>query len=256
MILLEKVSKSFDGGRTQAVRHLSLQVPRGSLTVLLGQSGSGKTTTLKMVNRLVEPDEGHVLVNGEDIRSSDPVSLRRRIGYVFQGVGLFPHVSVAQNIATVPRLLNWPEKKIDERNAELLNMVGLPADEFSQRFPRELSGGQSQRVGVARALAARPDILLMDEPFGALDPMTRGELQESLRMLLKQLNLTIILVTHDVSEALLLADRIAVMQAGEIIDIGSPSELITAPKHQFTANLMAAPRQQADRVARLLNSSQ
>ncbi len=209
-----------------------------------------------MVNRLVEPDEGHVLVNGQDIGRMDPVGLRRQIGYVFQGIGLFPHLSVAQNVATVPSLLGWPAQKTAERSAELLNMVGLPADEFSQRYPRELSGGESQRVGVARALAARPDILLMDEPFGALDPMTRTQLQESLRVLLKQLGLTIVLVTHDVSEALLLADRVAVMRSGEIIDSGSPRELISAPKHPFTADLMAVPRRQAERVAQLLNAPQ
>ena len=251
MIALEAVSKSYDGGMTHAVSDVDLTVEESSLLVLLGESGCGKTTTLKMINRLVEPTAGRITVAGEDIRTIDPVSLRRRIGYAFQGIGLFPHLTVAENIATVPRLLGWPQQDIDDRTAELLEMVGLPAVTYRDRYPRELSGGQQQRIGLARALAARARVLLMDEPFGSLDPITRDELQEQFKGLQRALALTVVLVTHDVTEALLLADRIAVMKTGAILGHGTPAELLSNPPHDYIARLMDMPRRQADRVKRM-----
>ena len=187
MIKLTHVSKSFDGGRSYAVKDLSFQVRKGETLVLLGSSGCGKTTTLKMINRLIEPTHGTVEVDGKDVMGRNPVELRRQIGYVFQGIGLFPHMTVEQNVEIVPRLLGWSSRSKRERMQELLNLVGLPAESFAQRFPDELSGGQQQRIGVARALAADPDYLLMDEPFGALDALTREALQQELLTLKKQL---------------------------------------------------------------------
>jgi osmoprotectant transport system ATP-binding protein len=251
VIRLQQVSKSYDGGATRAVRDVDLEVPAQTTLVLLGESGCGKTTTLKMINRLVDASAGSIAVAGENIASLDPVQLRRKIGYVFQEVGLFPHLSVAENIATVPSLLGWPPGDIAARVRELLELVSLPPSEFAHRYPRELSGGQQQRIGVARALAARPGILLMDEPFGALDPLTRAELQQELQRLRERLGLTIVLVTHDVTEALLLGDRIAVMQGGRIVGQGTPSELLSAPPHPYVASLMEMPRRQAALVKRL-----
>lgn len=250
MIELESVAKTYDQGRTWAVRRVDLSVERGALLVLLGESGSGKTTTLKMINRLVEPSAGRIRVAGEDVLAVDPVGLRRRIGYVFQGIGLFPHLTIAENIQTVPQLLGWPSPDCERRVAELLDMMGLPGD-FGRRYPHELSGGQRQRVGVARALAARPGVLLMDEPFGAVDPITRAELREQLKALQRRLELTIVLVTHDVTEALLLADHIAVMRAGRILGAGTQEALLRDPPAEYVEALMRLPRQQADEVERL-----
>ncbi|HPG24785.1 MAG TPA: ATP-binding cassette domain-containing protein [Myxococcota bacterium] len=255
MISLRDVSKVYAGG-APAVDRISLDVAEGEILVLLGASGCGKTTTLKMINRLVEPSAGEILVDGEDIARSDPVDLRRRIGYVFQGIGLFPHWSVAKNVGAIPRLLHWPEDRIRDRVDELLERVGLPADEFRDRRPAELSGGQRQRVGVARALASESRILLMDEPFGAVDPVTRGALQEELLSMREQLGLTIVLVTHDVTEALLLADRIAVMDAGRILQIGRPSELFATPADEVVERLLATPRRQSERLLRILHASE
>jgi len=251
MISLRGVSKQYPDAVTPAVDALDLTVREGELLVLLGESGCGKTTTLKMINRLVEPDAGTVRVAGEDVMTVDPVVLRRRIGYVFQGIGLFPHLTVARNVALVPELLGLPAAQNRARVRELLDLVGMPEREFGARFPAGLSGGQQQRVGVARALAARPKVLLMDEPFGALDPLTRAELQTELKALQARFGLTILLVTHDMTEAVLLGDRIAVMQAGQIIGLGSPAGLMRDPGNDQVARLMAVPRRQADAVERI-----
>jgi|SRR5579863_115593 len=205
---------------------LDLTVQRGETLVLLGRSGAGKTTALKLINRLLDATEGEVRVEGRPAREWDPIALRRRIGYVVQEIGLFPHFTVERNIALVPRLEHWPEERTRARVAELFALVGLDAGKFSRRYPHELSGGQRQRVGVARALAADPPILLMDEPFGALDPLTRGEILEEFRALQKRLGKTIVLVTHDVSEALLLATRIALLECGKLAGVYSPKEFL------------------------------
>lgn len=251
MIALKKVSKSFDGGQTHVVRELSLAIEDGELLVLLGRSGSGKTTILKMINRLVEPSGGIIEVAGANIRSQDPVELRRSIGYSFQGAGLFPHMTVAENIGVVPRLLGWSRSQIVERVDELLGLVNLDPDRFRERKPSELSGGQRQRVGVARALAARPAIMLMDEPFGALDPITRDTLQQEYARIHRDLGLTTVLVTHDMIEALLMADRIAVLLEGKIVQLGTPAELLRRPEHDYVRELMEKPLKQVQVVQKL-----
>ena len=239
MIRLSNVSKTFDNGRTFAVRDLSLQVNTGETVVLLGSSGCGKTTTLKMINRLIEPTEGIVEVNGEDVMAQDPVDLRRRIGYVFQGIGLFPHMTIEENVELVPRLLGWDPKRRQERAEALLELVGLSPREYAARFPDELSGGEQQRVGVARALAADPDYLLMDEPFGALDALTRETLQQEMLTLKKRLNKTIIFVTHDIFEALLIGDRIVVLHQGHLEQFGTKEEVLHHPATEFVHDLFA-----------------
>lgn len=247
MIRLIHVSKSFDGGRSYAVKDISFQVDEGETLVLLGSSGCGKTTTLKMINRLIEPTEGTIEVKGKEIRDQEPVELRRRIGYVFQGIGLFPHMNIEQNVELVPRLLGWPYKKRWERVKELLELMGLPPEDYSKRFPDELSGGQQQRVGVARALAADPAYLLMDEPFGALDALTREALQQELLSLKRHLKKTIIFVTHDIFEALLIGDRIAILHEGNLEQIGTKKEVLAEPATPFVRSLFARPaRQLAD----------
>jgi osmoprotectant transport system ATP-binding protein len=252
VIVLDGVSKSYDGGATYSVRELSLTVPAGSLLALVGGSGCGKTTTLKMINRLTEPTAGRVEVDGRDVRSADPVGLRRGIGYVFQGVGLFPHLTVADNVAVVPRLLGWPPGRVAARVDELLEMVHLPPGEYRGRRPAQLSGGQQQRVGFARALAAGPRVMLLDEPFGALDPVTRDELRDEFLALRRRLGLTAVMVTHDMTEALLSADLVAVMSGGRLLRLGRPCELLTDPGDPFVAELMSGPRRQAERLERLV----
>jgi len=229
---------------TFAVRDLSLTVGDGELLVLLGGSGSGKTTTLKMINRLIEPTSGRVSIGGEDALSVPVHQLRRRIGYVFQKIGLFPHMTVGENIAVPLTLLEWPRPRIAERVERLLSLVELDPG-LVARFPAQLSGGQQQRVGVARALAAEPRLMLLDEPFAALDPITRDRLQQSFLKIRRELGLTAIFVTHDMVEALLLADRIAVMNEGALIQVGTPHELITAPASEYVERLLDTPRRQA-----------
>lgn len=231
MIEFDRVSKYFHG--EAAVSDLTLNILEGQFTVLIGTSGSGKSTTLKMINRLVEHDEGRIRFAGEEIRSFDPKALRRRMGYAIQSIGLFPHWTVAQNIATVPELLKWPKRRVAERIDELLELLGLDAAQFRDRYPHQLSGGQQQRVGVARALAADPEVLLMDEPFGALDPVTRATLQQEMIRIHQLLGRTIVLVTHDIDEALTLADNIVLMDGGKVIQQGTPLELLTNPANDF-----------------------
>src|SRR4051794_12441242 len=226
VIELDSLCKSFDDGRTFAVDDVTLQVELGLFVALVGASGSGKTTTLKFINRLIEPDSGTVRIEGEPVAASDPATLRRRIGYVFQGIGLFPHMSVGENVAITPQLLGWPGPAVATRVNELLDLVGLPQS-YAARPPAALSGGEQQRVGVARAIAARPRIVLMDEPFGALDPITRDAVRSAYRALHDQLGLTTIMVTHDVQEAVLVADRIAVMSAGRILADDTPRALMS-----------------------------
>ncbi len=248
MIELRELSKSY--GDTTAVDRLSLTVERGELVFLVGGSGSGKTTTLKMVNRLIEPSGGRVLIDGEDLHDGPAWAIRRRMGYVFQGIGLFPHLRVGENIAVTPTLLGWPPARIAARVDELLELVELDPGVYRDRRPDELSGGQRQRVGLARALAAEPELMLLDEPFGALDPATRDRLQRSFQEIRERLGLTGLFVTHDMSEALLLADRIAVLDGGRLIQVGSAAELLAAPAGAPVAALLEAPRRQARILAR------
>ncbi len=242
MITFEHISKLYpahDGGEdVRAVHDLNVQVNAGELCVLIGPSGSGKTTAMRMVNRLVIPTEGRIMVDGQDNSSMDPVLLRRSIGYVIQQVGLFPHLTVAENVAIVPRLLGWGKPVRRQRADELLDLVGLPPVKFANRHPRQLSGGQQQRVGVARALAADPKIILMDEPFGAVDPITRKQLQGELRRIQSEVHKTIIFVTHDISEAFLLADRIVLMYRGRLIQNGTPAELLRHPATRFVTDFI------------------
>ena len=227
LVSLHQVSKRF--GAVQALDRLSLQIAPGEFTLLIGASGSGKSTLLRLINRLIEPDSGEIRVQGQDIRSAAPEDLRRRMGYVIQSIGLFPHWTVARNIATVPALLGWPAARIADRVHTLLSLLGLTPDEFGPRYPHQLSGGQQQRVGVARALAADPEILLMDEPFGALDPVNRAALQTELARIQRDTGKTIVMVTHDIAEALQLASRIVLLDRGRILQAGPPAELLLAP---------------------------
>jgi osmoprotectant transport system ATP-binding protein len=235
-------------GKTLAVADVTFHVDPGQVLALVGDSGSGKTTTLKMINRLVEPDAGQVVVEGRDAASVEPHELRRSIGYVFQGIGLFPHMTVAENMAMPLRLLEWPRERRDARVAELLALVELDPS-LAARFPAALSGGEQQRVGVARALAASPRVMLLDEPFGALDPLTRDRLQRSFDGLRRRLALTAVFVTHDVAEALVLADRIGVMRGGRLVQAGTPAELARSPADDGVARLLDTPRRHARLVA-------
>ncbi|GGU72300.1 ABC transporter ATP-binding protein [Streptomyces albospinus] len=241
MIRFEHVTKRYADGTT-AVDDLSFEVAEGELITLVGPSGCGKTTTMKMVNRLIEPTGGRILVDGEDIAAADPVELRRRIGYVIQQVGLFPHKTVLDNTATVPHLLGHPRKKARARAAELLDLVGLDPSVYGDRYPDQLSGGQRQRVGVARALAADPPVLLMDEPFGAVDPVVREHLQNEFLRLQSTLHKTVLFVTHDIEEAVRLGDRIAVYGAGRIEQLDTPATVLGAPATPYTAEFVGADR--------------
>ncbi|MDQ3542096.1 MAG: ATP-binding cassette domain-containing protein [Chloroflexota bacterium] len=244
MITLEHVSKIF-GSNAQSVRavdDVSFEVDAGALHVLIGPSGSGKTTTMRMINRLETISEGTITVNGRDVRAMNVVELRRSIGYVIQQGGLFPHFTVAENVAVVPRLIGWPRSRRRQRAEELLALVGLPPAQFADRYPRQLSGGQQQRVGVARALAADPPIILMDEPFGAVDPITRKQLQRELRRIQSEVHKTIVFVTHDIGEAFLLGDRIVLMAEGRVVQNGTPADLLRNPASPFVTEFIGEDR--------------
>ena len=240
MIQIQEVTKRY--GEKLAVDALSLEVADGEVCVLIGPSGCGKTTTLRMVNRLVEPTSGHILIDGADTRQSRPEILRRSIGYAIQSVGLFPHMTVQQNIATVPSILAWDQARIRQRVRELLVLVGLNPNSYAGKYPAQLSGGEAQRVGVARALAADPPILLMDEPFGAVDPLTRERLQRQFLAIQKELKKTVLLITHDMDEAVRLADRVAVMRSGRVIQYDTPDNLLSNPANAFVRNFVGADR--------------
>ncbi len=248
MILLKDVCKSFDDGRSLAVNRISLEVSKGEILVLLGTSGCGKTTLLKMINRLIEPSAGSIEVKGQNILNQDPVTLRRNIGYVFQGIGLFPHLTIEENITIGLKLIGVSSTKRKARALELLEMVKL-TQKLSKRLPEELSGGQQQRVGVARALAADPEVLLMDEPFGALDAVTRETLQDEILRLNNQLDKTIVFVTHDVIEAIALGNRIAILNDGKLIQLGTSHELFSDPQSPIVNDLIHKPMQRLLRLA-------
>ena len=242
MISIRNVSKSYEGAGAAAVRDLSFDVPAGEVVVLIGPSGCGKSTTMRMVNRLVEPDAGTITIDGRDVREYRPEQLRRHIGYAIQGVGLFPHWTVAQNVAVVPGLLGWERERVTERTAELLELVGLEPGGYGRKYPHELSGGEAQRVGVARALAADPPVLLMDEPFGAVDPLTRDRLHAEFRAIQDRLKKTVLFVTHDMDEAVTLGDRIVVMRDGMLVQQDTPERVLAYPADAFVASFVGAER--------------
>ncbi len=252
-IAFDDVSKTFGHGRVTALDRVSLDVPDRQFLAIVGPSGSGKSTLLRLVNRLADPDRGAVRVDGEDVRAADPIALRRRIGYVFQGVGLFPHMTVTENVAITPRLAGWDERRISARVADLLDLVRLDRSAYAARYPHELSGGERQRVGVARALAAGPRIVLMDEPFGALDPVTREAIGADYRRLHDELGLTTIMITHDALEAVLLADRIAAMVGGRIAGSGTPRDMLGNRLEGPARELMDTPRRQAERLGAIMS---
>ena len=250
-ISFEHVTKTLGDGSSRALDDVSFTVKERQFLAIVGPSGAGKTTLLRLANRLDEPSTGTVRVYGEEVGTVDAVQLRRRIGYVFQGIGLFPHLTVAENIGITPTLLGWDQARIDARVDTLIELVQLDRDKHRNRFPHELSGGERQRVGVARAIAAEPRLVLMDEPFGALDPLTRDALGDDYRALHKKLGLTTIMITHDMTEALLLADRIAVMRTGQLLALGTPAEL-TQNSDSYVSELLRTPRRQAERLNTLL----
>jgi osmoprotectant transport system ATP-binding protein len=239
---LRDVTKRYRPDLPPAVDRLTLDVPAGEVCVLVGPSGCGKSTALKMINRLIEPTSGEITIDGRDSRGLAPAALRRRIGYVIQQVGLLPHLSVAANVATVPRLLGWERERIAARVAEMLDLVGLPAEEFGRRYPSELSGGQQQRIGLARALAGDPPLMLMDEPFSAVDPITRERLQGDFLKLHRQVAKTVVFVTHDIDEAVRMADRIAVIRAGRLVQYAPAAEILARPADDFVRDFVGADR--------------
>lgn len=241
MITLENVKKTYPDG-TEAVKGISFEVHDGKLCVLLGPSGCGKTTTMKMINRLIPITDGHIYIDGKDTKEMDENELRRNIGYAIQEIGLFPHMTVMENIATVPTLKNWDEKKKKNRAEELLTLMGMDPAEFMNKYPTELSGGQRQRVGVARSLGADPPIMLMDEPFGAIDPITRDRLQDEFIKIQNEIQKTIVFVTHDINEAIKMGDRIALMKDGELIQYSTPAELLAAPNNKFVRDFVGSDR--------------
>lgn len=241
MIKFEEVTKMFTPNQS-AVSKLNLNIEKGSLVSLIGPSGCGKTTAMKMVNRLISPTQGRVLVNGQNVADADPVELCRATGYVVQQIGLFPHMTIAENISVVPKLLKWDEEKIKSRTRELLDLIGLEASRYLNRYPKELSGGQQQRVGVARALAGDPLIMLMDEPFSALDPISREQLQEELKRMQKQLKKTILFVTHDIDEAIEISDYMAIMKQGELLQFDTPGQIFSQQKDPFIRQFLGEKR--------------
>ncbi|WP_409254043.1 ABC transporter ATP-binding protein [Bacillus sp. SCS-153A] len=241
MIEFKNVRKTFEDG-TEAIKGIDLVIPEGELTALIGPSGCGKTTTMKMINKLIVPSDGNIYINGEEIASKNEVELRRNIGYVIQRIGLLPHMTIEENIALIPKLKGWKKEQYEPRVDELLELVGLEPEVYKKRYPLELSGGQQQRVGVIRALAAEPPIILMDEPFSALDPISREQLQDELKSLQKKIHKTIVFVTHDMDEALKIADNIALMRDGVIEQYGSPNELITSPANEFVKTFIGEHR--------------
>lgn len=244
-IVFKSVSKRFPNAASDAVSDLSLTVQEGELVTILGTSGCGKTTLLKMVNRIYEPDSGEIDFFGKPIRQMDPVRLRREIGYVIQQVGLFPHMTIAGNIATVPKILGWDKERIAARVDELLELIGLDPGEYRGRYPRQLSGGQQQRVGLARALAADPPLMLLDEPFGAIDAITRRSLQDELLSIHKKFGKTFLFVTHDLHEAFRLGDRILIMDSGSVQQYAAPAEILRSPANGFVDRLISSARQEA-----------
>jgi osmoprotectant transport system ATP-binding protein len=242
VIHLKALVKQFPGAPRPAIDRLDLEVDAGEVCVLIGPSGCGKTTTMRMVNRLIEPTSGTIEVNGRDVTHIDPVELRRGIGYVIQQIGLFPHMTIAANIATVPRLLGWDDAKTALRVDELLQLIGMEPDAFRDRYPRELSGGQRQRVGVARALAADPPVLLMDEPFGAIDPINRTRVQDEFLKIQRQLRKTVVFVTHDIDEAIKMGDRIALLRDGHLVQHATPAEMLARPANRFVEDFVGADR--------------
>ncbi|QBH96375.1 osmoprotectant ABC transporter ATP-binding protein OsmV [Limnobaculum zhutongyuii] len=245
MIKLENLTKQFkqkSGKAFNAVDNINLHVPAGEMCVLLGPSGCGKTTTLKMINRLITPSSGRILINGEDTSGLDTVTLRRKIGYVIQQIGLFPNMTIEENITIVPRMLGWDKKACKERARELMDMVALDPNRFLKRYPKEMSGGQQQRIGVIRALAADPPVLLMDEPFGAVDPINRESIQNEFQEMQRKLKKTVILVSHDIDEALKLGDRIAIFRQGKIVQCATPDELLAKPSDEFVGSFVGQDR--------------
>ncbi|MEP7208248.1 MAG: ABC transporter ATP-binding protein [Casimicrobiaceae bacterium] len=242
MIEIVDLVKQFPGTARPAVDHLTLSIPQGDVCVLIGPSGCGKTTTMRLINRMIDPDAGLIRVAGDDVMAVDPVELRRRIGYVIQQVGLFPHWTIAENVATVPRLLRWHDARIATRTDELLHLVGMDPALYRDRYPRELSGGQKQRVGFARALAVDPAVMLMDEPFGALDPITRTRLQDEFLNILRALAKTIVFVTHDIDEAIKMGTRIAILADGALVQYDTPETILQSPANAFVEAFVGADR--------------
>ncbi|STQ91875.1 ABC transporter ATP-binding protein [Iodobacter fluviatilis] len=245
MIKLENLTKTFtqkNGQTVTAVNSVNLQVEEGKICVFLGPSGCGKTTTLKMVNRLINPTSGRILINGQDTQEMDVVALRRQIGYVIQQIGLFPNMTIEENICIVPKLLGWDKKKSRERARELMDMVALDPNRFLSRYPREMSGGQQQRIGVIRALAADAPVLLMDEPFGAVDPINRESIQNEFLLMQRKLNKTVLMVSHDIDEAIKLGDRIAIFRQGQIVQHATPDQLLAAPENDFVGSFVGQDR--------------